>query len=248
LKRLKTALITGGTRGIGKAISLHFAQKTYKNLILNYLQNDTEAEITKKSVEMHKAKCHIIKANLISLNDIDEMFKQIHKLTKHIDVFVHCAALNTFKPLYEIKPNQWDLTMNINSRGFLYCVQKCIPIMSVDSSIIAISSLGSQKVIPNYGALGPAKAAMECTIKYLAVELAQKGIRVNGISAGMIDTDSIKHFLEYKNLVQKIEQFSPAQRLGSPEDVAEVVSFLASRAARYIYGQTIIIDGGQSLI
>ena len=245
MKRLKTALITGGTRGIGKAISLHFAKKDYHNLILNYLQNDTEAEITKKAVEMHKAKCHIIKANLVSLNDIDEMFKQIDGLTKHIDVFVHCAALNTFKPLSEIKPNQWDLTMNINSRGFLYCVQKCIPIMPLDSSIIAISSLGSKKVFPNYGALGPAKAAMECTIKYLAVELAQKGIRVNGVTAGVIDTDSIKHFPDYKNLVQKIKQFSPAKRLGSPEDVAEVVSFLASRAASYIFGQTIIIDGGQ---
>jgi enoyl-[acyl-carrier protein] reductase III len=108
--------------------------------------------------------------------------------------------------------------------------------------------LGSQKVIPNYGALGPAKAAMECTIKYLAVELAQKGIRVNGVTAGVIDTDSIKHFPDYNNLVQKIEQFSPAQRLGSPEDVAELVGFLASRAARFIFGQTIIIDGGQSLI
>jgi enoyl-[acyl-carrier protein] reductase III len=248
VNRKKTLLITGGTRGIGKAISMHFAKNTYKNIILNYLQNDKEAEITKKSIESFNAKCHLIKANLVSLNDIDEMFNQIHSTTKHINVFVHCAALNTFKPLSDIKPNQWDLTMNINSRGFLYCVQKCIPVMPTNSSIIAISSLGSQKVFPNYGALGPAKAAMECTIKYLAAELATKGIRVNGITAGMVDTDSIRHFPDYENLVQRIKQYSPAQRLGTPDDIAEVVGFLASPAAGYIYGQNIIVDGGQSLI
>ena len=171
MNKIKTAFITGGTRGIGKAISILFAKNTYKNLILNYLQNDVEAEITKKSIESYNTKCHLIKANLASLNDIDKLFNKVNSIAKQIDVFIHCAALNAFKPLSDIKPNQWDLTMNINSRGFLYCSQKCIPLMSSDSSIIAISSLGSQKVFPNYGALGPAKAAMECTIKYLAVSV-----------------------------------------------------------------------------
>jgi len=248
VNKQKTALITGGTRGIGKAISLHFAKNEYSHLILNYLQNDSEAEKTKKLVEDQNSNCFTIKANLGSLNDIDDLFNQIITIKKQIDVFIHCAALNAFKPLSEIKPNQWDLTMNINSRGFLYCVQKCIPIMPKSSSIIAISSLGSQKVFPNYGALGPAKAAMECSIKYLAVELADKGIRVNGITAGMVKTDSIKHFPDYESIIQKIKQFSPARRLGTPDNIAEIAGFLASRAAGYIYGQTIVVDGGQSLL
>jgi enoyl-[acyl-carrier protein] reductase III len=243
----KTALVTGGTRGIGKAISLRLAEGELKTIFVNYLQNDIEAQKTSDLIKKNGRRCIPIKANLLYPNEIDIMFEQIQKHSDHINVFIHCAALNAFKPLKDTKPNQWDLTINVNSRGFLYCVQKCIPLMKRGGKIVAVSSLGSQRVIPNYGAMGPTKAALETTVKYLAAELAVENIQVNGVSGGFIDTDSLKNFPEYEQLIQKVIGKTPANRIGTPQDIAEAVYFLISPAAEFIYGQTVIVDGGLSL-
>lgn len=243
----KTALITGGTRGIGRAISLRLAQDGFKTVFANYLQNDTEAEKTADLIKKRGAKCKPIKANLLYPKEIDNMFEQILSYSDHVDVFVHCAALNAFKPLKDTKPNQWDLTLDINARGFLYCAQKCIPLMKNRGKIVAVSSLGSQRALPNYGAMGPTKAALETTVKYLAAELVSENIQVNCVSGGFVETDSLKNFPKYKQLIQNVIRKTPANRLGKPEDIAEAVLFLISPAAEFIYGQVVVVDGGLSL-
>jgi enoyl-[acyl-carrier protein] reductase III len=241
------ALISGGTRGIGRAITIRLAEDGYNPLFVNYLQNDEEAHKTNKLVESNGTKCILLKANLASADEIDHMFEEITSHNKQIGVFVHSAALNTFKPLSSVKMNQWDLTLNINSRGFLYCSQKCVPQMTEGSSIVAISSLGSERVLPNYGAMGPAKSALESIVRYLAVELSDNHIRVNAVRGGIIQTDSIYKFPDVSEWLEDLIKHTPAKKIGKPKDIANAVSFLCSDSARFIFGEVLVVDGGLSL-
>lgn len=248
-KRTYNVFITGGTRGIGKAISLRLAECA-DTVIVNYVRNRTAAEETRKEIEAKGARCIPIKANMLYAAEIERMFELIEAEVDHLDVFVHSAALSSFKPLTEIKANQWNFVMNINTRAFLLCAQKCVPMMEnrTQGKIVALSSLGSLRVIPNYGALGPAKSALESVVRYLAVELATKGIQVNGVNGGMVETESIKRFPEALDFINETTKHTPAGRIGTPDDIADVVIFLLSDAARWIYGQNIVVDGGLSLV
>lgn len=248
-KKKINALITGGSRGIGRAISLRLAEQA-DTIIVNYVRNEVEAEKTKKMVEERGAKCVLAKANMFYTAEIDRLFDLINENVDTLDVFIHSAALSSFKPLTQIKANQWNFVMNINTRAFLLCAQKCIPLMEgkTNGKMIALSSLGSLRVIPNYGALGPTKSALESVIRYLAVELAPMGIQVNGVNGGLIETESIKHFPDAADFIKGATQNTPAGRIGTPDDIADVVVFLLSDAARWIYGQNIVVDGGLSLV
>jgi enoyl-[acyl-carrier protein] reductase III len=241
------AFITGGTRGIGRAVTLQLLKEGYKRIYALYLQNDQEAEKTKSLVSDRGGECVLIRANLADLNQIDDIFKNFIISEICLRAFIHCAALNAFKPLSQIKPNQWDLTMNINTRAFLYLVQQCRSRMLNGSAIVAISSLGSRKFIPDYGAMGPAKAAMEAVVRYLAAELAADNINVNAVCGGVIQTESIKKFPHYKSWLDDIIARTPAGRIGCPEDIAAAVAFLCRDEARYITGQVLVVDGGLSL-
>jgi enoyl-[acyl-carrier protein] reductase III len=243
----KAALVTGGTRGIGRAVVLQLAENGYQIILANYLQNDVEAKKTQSILKSKGADCELIRANLANLDEIDDLFKQVEVHCNHIDAFVHCAALNAFKPLIKIKPNQWDLTINVNTRSFLYSVQKCVSLMPEGGSIVAISSLGSTKVIPNYGAMGPAKSALESIVRYLAAELAPVKIRVNAVCGGIIETDSLMQFPDAENYLKEIVERTPAGRIGKPEDIANAVLFLCSSSAEYVYGHVFVVDGGLSL-
>jgi enoyl-[acyl-carrier protein] reductase III len=242
----RTALVTGGSRGIGRAISIKLAQTVAKTVFVNYLENDTEAHKTAESIEKAGAKCILAKANLAFPTQIEELFETIKSNGNGLDSLIHCAAINTFKPLKEVKSNQWDLIMNVNARSLLLCARHAAAIMS-GGHIVAISSLGSTRVIGNYGAMGPTKSALESTLRYLAVELAPEGIRVNGVSGGIIATESISKFPESEKLVKDAVSRTPANRLGTPVDIADVVMFLINDASNFIYGQTIVVDGGLSL-
>jgi enoyl-[acyl-carrier protein] reductase III len=240
------ALITGGTRGIGRAIAEALAAAGAGTLITNYLQNEEAAGHTRARCEALGARCIPVRANVLSPDEIDRLFAAAAREVTELQCFVHCAALNAFKPLTNIKPNQWDITMNISTRAFLLCAQRCLPLMRA-GAIIAVSSLGARRVLPNYGALGPAKAALECAVRYLAAELAPRGIRVNGVTAGPVDTESIRMFPGADALIAEAVARTPAGRLGQPDDIADVVLFLAGDAARWIHGHIIVADGGLSL-
>jgi enoyl-[acyl-carrier protein] reductase III len=226
---------------------LQLAENGYQTILANYLQNDVEAKKTQSILRSKGANCELIRANLANLDEIDDLFKQVEIHCNHIDAFVHCAALNAFKPLIKVKPNQWDLTLNINTRGFLYSVQKCVSLMPVGGSIVAISSLGSARVIPNYGAMGPAKSALESTVRYLAAELAPEKIRVNAVCGGIIETDSLMQFPDAEYYMKDIVERTPAGRIGKPEDIANAVLFLCSSSAEFVYGHVFVVDGGLSL-
>ena len=246
-KMPKTALIIGGTRGIGKAIAVHLAQENAINtLILNYLENDATAEATRTLIEAQGVKVHLLKYNLAFPNEITALFEAVESLTDTLDYVVHAAALTTFKPLSAIKTNQGDLTMNVSARSFLQCCQKAARLMPNGGSIVAISSTGSQRYNLNYGALGVAKATLESIVRYLAVELAAQNIRVNGVVSGLIQGETLPFFPNIEEVIDITLNRTPAKRLGKPEDVAEMVTFILTKAA-WLYGQNIILDGGYCL-
>jgi enoyl-[acyl-carrier protein] reductase III len=242
-----TVLVTGGSRGMGRAIALSLAKAGAGTVFVNYVNNEVEAEKTCRLIEDQDCRAISLRANLAYPDEIDRLFAELKQRTERLDGFVHSAAITAMKPTHELKPNQWDLTLNVNARAFLLCTQACVPLMS-EGVIVALSSLGSTRAVANYGGMGPAKAALESLVRYLAVELAARGIRVNAVSAGPIETQSLKHFPAAEALLADAIRRTPAGRLGQPEDIAGIVTFLFSPAARWIYGQTIIADGGLSLV
>lgn len=242
----QVAVVTGGTRGIGRAVAIRLAQLGTSQIICNYVQNDGAAEETKCLVTTAGADCHTIRANMAQPDDINRLFDEIASVTGRIDILVHAAAIGAFKPLMTVRPNQWDLSMNVNARAFLQCVQRSRDMMS-QGSIVAISSLGSHRAIPNYGAIGVTKGALEAVVRQLAVELGPLGIRVNAVAGGFVDTESIRQFPEFQKIIAHVVASTPVGRIGRTDDIADVVGFLATPSARWIVGQTIIADGGYSL-
>jgi len=243
----KKALITGGTRGIGKAIALKFAEDGC-DLVLNYLDNEEAAKDTLSQVHKKKVNAHLVQANLRNMDDARNLADQARELLGGIDFLIHCAALGAFKKTSQLKINQWDLTMDINVKSFLVLCQQLKPHMASGSAIIALSSSGASRVVPNYGAIGISKAALEALTRYLAVEYIESGIRVNAVSGGFIDTKSLSAFPQYEVMKNEAMRRTPAKRIGQPEDISGIVSFLCSEEAGWIVGQTILADGGLSLV
>ncbi len=250
VKQIKlNAIITGGGRGIGRASAICLAETSnYETIIINYVQDKAAAEATCQTLEKLAVKGVPVRANMAQPEAVDVLFEEAAKHISGLDTLVHCAALTSFKPIMKVRANQWDLTMNVNGRSFLLCAQSAAPLMARGGSIIALSSAGGGRVILNYGALGPTKAALESLVRYIAVELAPKNIRVNGVVGGLVQTDSLDRFPWAKQVRQEVAQRTPSGRLGTADDLGKVVRFLASPEASWICGQLIIVDGGYSLL
>jgi enoyl-[acyl-carrier protein] reductase III len=163
-----------------------------------------------------------------------------------LDVLVHNAATGVIRPALETEDRHWDWTLGANARALLSLTRAAAPAMPSGSSIVAISSLGSSRVLDNYSLVGTSKAALESLVRYLAVELGPRGIRVNAVSGGVVDTGALEHFPNREAMLRMGEQ-NAAGRLVTPEDVAAAVTFLCSPDAEMIRGQTVVVDGGWSL-
>ncbi|HET7579914.1 MAG TPA: enoyl-[acyl-carrier-protein] reductase FabL [Bacillales bacterium] len=246
----KVALITGGTRGIGKAIARKFAGEGY-HLVLNFMRKKKNAEQTKEELESEFGiRVLTVKANIGEVEQIENLFAETKKAFGRLDVFVSNAASGVMRPLMEIEEHHWDWTQDINAKAYFFAAQQAAKLMekSGGGSIVAISSIGSIRVLPNYVAVGVSKASLENITRYLAVELGPKGIAVNAVSGGVVDTDALKHFPNRDELLESAKERNPAGRMVEPEDLAESAYFLCTPAADMIRGQTIIVDGGISLL
>lgn len=244
----QVVLITGASRGIGRAIAELFAREG-ANIVLNYLRNEEAARETEKVLRMSGAEVLTLQANVGNPKEAQDLVGEAGRKFGKIHILIHNAALGAFKPVSQLRVNQWDLSLDVNAKAFLVLTQAALSWMEKEGgSVIALSSLGSHRYIPNYGAIGISKAALETLVRYLAVELAAKKIRVNAVSGGFVDTDATRAFPHQELFIKEMLRRTPAGRIGKPEDLAQVVAFLASPDAGWIYGQTIITDGGLSLI
>jgi enoyl-[acyl-carrier protein] reductase III len=162
-----------------------------------------------------------------------------------LDALVHSAATGVIRPALETEDKHWDWTLNANARALLQLARVVAPQMPDGSSIVAISSLGSQRVLENYVLVGTSKAALESLVRYLGVELAP-GIRVNAVSGGVVETGALEHFPN-RDEMRAAGRANPVGRMVSPDDIAGAVAFLCSRDAEMVRGQTLIVDGGFSL-
>jgi enoyl-[acyl-carrier protein] reductase III len=241
----RRALVTGASRGVGAAIAVALG-RCGARVYVHYREQDEGAGRTCGQIESAGGSASKIRANLVHPEEIRAMFGEIRK-EGALDFLVHSAALGTFKPLLDLRTNQWDLSLSVNARSFLLCAQQAVDGMPAGGRIVAISSLGSGRVLPAYGAIGVSKAALESLTRSLAWELGSKGIRVNAIAAGVIDSPTIRLHPRADEIVSRALEQTPAGRLGTGEDIARVVLFLLSPLAEWITGQTLIADGGMSL-
>lgn len=245
----KVALITGSSRGIGKATALRLAQEGY-NIVINYARSKKAALETAEEIEALGREVLVVKANVGDVEKIKEMFLQIDEKFGRLDVFVSNAASGVQRPLMELEEKHWDWTLDINSKALLFCAQEAARLMEKNGGgrIVSISSLGSIRALKNYTVVGVSKAALEALTRYLAVELAPKGIVVNSVSGGAIDTEALKHFPNREELLQEAKEKTPAGKMVEIEDMVNCIMFLLSDQASMIRGQTIIVDGGISLL
>lgn len=243
------ALITGGSRGIGKEIALSLAKRNY-NLVINYFRNRKAAAETAEQLKSLGADVLLVRSNVGDPAKIAEMFTEIDKYYGRLDVLINNAASGVLRPLMELEENHWDWTMNINSKALLLTAQEAAKRMeqSGGGHIVSLSSIGSIRVLENYTAVGVSKAALEALTRYLSVELASKNIVVNAVSGGAVDTDALKHFPNREDLLAEAAAKTPAGRMVEPADLAQTVLFLISDDAFMIRGQTIIVDGGISIL
>ncbi|HSP22010.1 MAG TPA: enoyl-[acyl-carrier-protein] reductase FabL [Planococcus sp. (in: firmicutes)] len=243
----KVALVTGSSRGLGKALAIALAEQGY-DIVVNYARSKTAALDTVKEIEARGQKALLVRANVGDVEKLRAMFETIKEEFGRLDVFVSNAASGVLRPVMELEESHWDWTMNINAKAMLFGAQEAAKLMDNGGKIIGISSLGSIRYLENYTTIGVSKAAVESLTRYLAVELAPKGIAVNTVSGGALDTEALTHFPNREELLNDARVNTPAGRMVEIDDMVKAALFLISDNADMIRGQTIIVDGGRSIV
>lgn len=237
-----SVLVTGGSRGIGKAIALRFASLGARSVAIGYMRGDAAAEETAEELRALGVEPILVRGNVASQRIADEV-----AALGALDVLIHSAATGVIRPALETDDKHWDWTLSANARALLSLTRAAAPSMKPGSSIIGLSSLGSTRVLENYALVGASKAALEALVRYLAVELAPQGIRVNAVSAGVVETGALEYFPNREAMLE-MGRANPVGRIVTPADIAACVTFLCSPDAEMIRGQILVVDGGWSLL
>jgi enoyl-[acyl-carrier protein] reductase III len=242
----KIALVTGGSRGIGKAIALELGRRG-ATVIINYLKNHDAAKATVEELEAVGIQATRIKAHIGDEAAVQSLVGKIEDQFGRLDILINNAASGVMRSADELSAKHWDWTLNINARGPWMLSVAAARLMPEGGRIINLSSPGATRVLPAYFAVGVSKAAIEAVTRYLAVELGPKGIAVNTVSAGFVMTDAIDAFPEELGVKELASRATPAGRAITPTDVSNVVAMLCSTDAEMIRGQVIMVDGGEIL-
>jgi enoyl-[acyl-carrier protein] reductase III len=245
----KLALVTGGGRGIGRAIGLELARRGV-DLLINYVRHPDAAEQTAAEARELGVRAEAVRGNVADEKKVDDLFEHVREKYGYLDLLINNSASGVNRAATELTTHHWDWTLNVNARGAWLCARAALPLMRTrgGGAIVNISSLGATRVMPDYFLVGVSKAALEAVTRYLSVEFAQYGVRVNAVSGGLVDTDALKSFDWGKEVIDRTTGRTPAGRMVEPADLAGVVVFLCSSAAAMIRGQTIVVDGGYSLL
>jgi enoyl-[acyl-carrier protein] reductase III len=239
----KIALVTGAARGIGRAVAAKLASAGC-DVAVNYYNSHDEAEALCKEIRALGRRAVPIKASVAMPESIDELFAELTQHFDRLDILVSNAASGVLRPVMEMKLKHWRWCMETNALALGLLAQHAVPLMPAGGRIIAMSSLGALRAMPGYGFVGASKAALESLVRTLAQELGPRGIRVNAVSAGVVDTDALQYFPNREALLASFAQRTPAGPRLTPEDVAGAVYLLCLPEAAMVNGHTLFVDGG----
>jgi enoyl-[acyl-carrier protein] reductase III len=241
--------VTGGGRGIGRAIVLELARHG-ADVLLTYVRHPEAAEQTAADARGRGVRAEAVRGNVADEAKIEKLFAEVRERYGYLDILINDAASGVNRPALELAAKHWDWTLNVNARGAWLCARQAAPLMQSrgGGTVVSLSSLGSNRVMQDYFLVGVSKAALEAVTRYLAVELAPLGIRVNAVSGGLVETDALRAFDWGQRVIDETRRRTPAGRMVEPDDLARVVVFLCTDAASMIRGQTIVVDGGFSLL
>ena len=244
----RLALVTGGSRGIGRAIAVDLARRG-ADVAFSYLRNEEAAAETAAAIEAEGRRAVALRGRVDSAPAASALVESAVTALGGLDLLVSNVASGVIRPALEVTERHWDWTLNTNAKAIVFLAQAAAPSMRArgGGSIVAISSLGSFRVLENYTLVGVSKAALEAAVRYLGVELAADGIRVNAVSGAVVETDALDHFPNREEMLESGRSRTPAGRLLEPQDLANAVAFLSSPEAAMVIGQTLIVDGGYSL-
>lgn len=243
----KTALVTGGAGGIGRAICERLARAGC-SVCVNYYSSSDEAEALREELESEGVRSIAVQADVSDRSAVAEMIEEVGITFGRLDILISNAASGVLKPALEMSAKHWRWCMETNALALVYLVQEAKPLMDRGSRVLVLSSLGAERVIPDYAFIGASKAALESLVRSLSLELAPSGISVNTISPGVVDTDALRHFDNRDQLLRDFESRSLLGRELRPSDVANAVYLLCLPEAEAIRGQTIIVDAGFSIV
>jgi len=239
----KVALVTGAARGIGRAIALKLAAGGC-DVAANYYNSADEAEALCAEIRGLGRRAVAIQGSVGVPDSVDEIFAEFRKHFDRLDIIVSNAASGVLKPTTEMTLKHWRWCMETNALALNLLAQRAVPMMPAGGRILAMSSLGSLRALPNYGFIGASKAALEALVRSLAQELGPRGIRVNAVSAGVVDTDALAYFPNREELLESFRARTPAGPVLTPQDVAGAVYLLCLPEANMINGHTLFVDGG----
>lgn len=245
----RVALVTGGSRGIGRAIALELGRRGAE-VYINYLRRRRAAEEAAAEIAATGVRVHVVKAHLGEKAQVDALFDRIEAEAGRLDILIANAASGVFQGVLDLTPKAWHWTVGINAESVLWAAQRATPLMERHGwgRIITLTSPGAERVLPNYAIIGISKGALNSLTRYLAAELASKNIIVNAVSPGVVDTEALHYAGDKDAILEQARRHTTTGRLVEADEVARVVGFLCSDDARSIIGQTLVVDGGASLI
>jgi NAD(P)-dependent dehydrogenase (short-subunit alcohol dehydrogenase family) len=243
-------LITGSSRGIGRALALRIARDHAASVVVNFKRNEDLAEQTVRDVEAAGGSAVAVQADMESPEEIDALFDAVEREHGRLDWFVGNAAASSFKPILDLKAHNLDRSYAMNVRAFVLGAQRAVRLMDRGGRIVTLSSYGSIRAYPTYANLGSAKAALEAWVRYMALEFAHLGVNVNAVNGGIIESDSSAYFYGVAGMpsLDTVVPKIPKRRQGTVEEVAAAVAFLLGPDSDYITGQTLVVDGGLSIV
>jgi NAD(P)-dependent dehydrogenase (short-subunit alcohol dehydrogenase family) len=242
----KTALVTGASRGMGRAAALALAAAGAR-VIVHYGRNADEAKAVVDQIRAAGGRADAVPADLAAPDGAHALAAQVRALTgNRLDILVSNAGISKAAPIESITVKDFDDLFAVNVRAPYFLLQQLLPILSDSGSVVFVSSLGARAAVGTLSAYAATKGAISTLVKYFAASLGPRGIRVNAVAPGVIDTD-MSNFTKTEDGRKTVMAMQALKRIGQPDDVACVITFLASDNARWITGDIIAVDGGSKL-